>query len=140
MGDIGFSELLVIIIVAILCFGKDLPMVARKAGRFIQKARRYLLDIKDEVQRQIPLDDFDLSRDVKQAVHETTALPEPAPTPPAPAEPAAETCPICGEGLKEPIAKCAKCSKSHHQGCWNYSGTCGIAECGGKETTPPAAA
>lgn len=77
MGDIGFSEIIVIAIVAILAFGKDLPSVARKAGRLLNKARRYVTDVKEEVRRQIPLDDFDPHGDDR-----SYRLPEEPPTPP----------------------------------------------------------
>ncbi|MBI2901686.1 MAG: hypothetical protein HYY17_15995 [Planctomycetes bacterium] len=69
MGDLGFDEILAIAIVAVLCFGKDLPMVARKVGRVVGKVRRYLMDIKEDVRRQLPMDDFDVARDAaKDAV------------------------------------------------------------------------
>ncbi len=83
MGDIGFSEMIVLVIVSILVFGKDLPAVARKTGRVLGKVRRYLTDVKEEVQRQIPLDDFDLRKDVDSALDDRSyRLPEP----PAPAD------------------------------------------------------
>lgn len=79
MGDIGFSEMIVLVIVSILVFGKDLPMVARKAGRVLGKVRRYLTDVKEEVQRQIPLDEFDLRKDVDSALDDKSyRLPEPS--------------------------------------------------------------
>jgi sec-independent protein translocase protein TatB len=94
MGDIGFSEMLVILVVAILAFGKDLPQVVRKVGRFVGKARRYLLDIKDEVQRQIPVEDFDVrddlrkvDHDVQNAVEDDVYHPAPDPEPAPVAEP-----------------------------------------------------
>ena len=54
MGDIGFSELVAIVIIAILIYGKDLPQAARKLASLYSKFRRQLTDIKDEIQRQIP--------------------------------------------------------------------------------------
>ena len=84
MGDVGFAELLVLVIVAILCFGKDLPMVARKGARVAGKLRRQLLDIKEEVKRQIPLDDFDVSSDVRRSLEDDVYRPPPS-TPAAPA-------------------------------------------------------
>ena len=60
MGGFGFDELLLILLIAILAFGKDLPRVARKAGILIRRARRYLLDIKEDIERQIPMEELDL--------------------------------------------------------------------------------
>ena len=54
MGDIGFSELIAIVIIAILIYGKDLPQAARKMANLYTKFRRQLTDIKDELRRQIP--------------------------------------------------------------------------------------
>lgn len=108
MGDIGFSEMLVILVVAIIAFGKDLPMVVRKVGRMVGKARRYLLDIKDEVQRQLPIEDFDVRQDIRnvqsdvdKAVEDSTYHPpsDPEPPPPAPEPPKAEPeAPAAGPG------------------------------------------
>ncbi len=60
MGDIGFGELILIGIIAILLYGKDLPQVARKAAQFYSKIRRHLNDIKDEISRQIPAEELNL--------------------------------------------------------------------------------
>ena len=54
MGDIGFSELVAIVIIAILIYGKDLPQAARKLANLYTKFRRQMTDIKDELRRQIP--------------------------------------------------------------------------------------
>ncbi len=58
MGDIGFSELVVIVIIAILIYGKDLPQAARKLASIYSKFRRQLTDIKDEISRQIPVEEI----------------------------------------------------------------------------------
>jgi Tat protein translocase TatB subunit len=60
MGDIGFSELVAIAIIAILIYGKDLPQAARKMANLYSKFRRQLTDIKDELRRQIPEDALNL--------------------------------------------------------------------------------
>ncbi len=64
MGGFGFDELLLIMLISILAFGKDLPRVARKAGMFVRRARRYLLDIKEDIERQIPMEELDLQEDI----------------------------------------------------------------------------
>lgn len=54
MFDVGFSELLIISLVALLVFGpKRLPEVARTAGHWINRARRFMEDVKRDVDREI---------------------------------------------------------------------------------------
>jgi len=57
MGSIGFDEMLIVAIVAIVIYGRDLPSIARKAGRWYGKIKRQITDMKDEIVRQIPEDD-----------------------------------------------------------------------------------
>jgi len=54
MGSVGFDEMLIVAIVAILLFGRDLPQMARKAGRWYGKIKRQFSEMKDEIVRQIP--------------------------------------------------------------------------------------
>ena len=85
MFDIGFSELLVIGIVALIVIGPEkLPRVARTVGTLLGKAQRYVADVKAEVNRSIELEELkkmktefeDAARNVEQAVssevHQTT--------------------------------------------------------------------
>ena len=58
MGEFSFSELILIIIIAIVIYGKDLPQAARKLAIVYNKFRRQLADIKDEIHRQIPMDEI----------------------------------------------------------------------------------
>lgn len=58
MGDIGFSELVAIVIIAILLYGKDLPQAARKLANLYSKFRRQITDLKDELHRQIPAEEL----------------------------------------------------------------------------------
>jgi Sec-independent protein translocase protein TatA len=58
MGDLSIGHIFLIVIVAILIYGKDLPQAARKLANFYVKLRRQLTDIRDEIQRQIPLDEL----------------------------------------------------------------------------------
>lgn len=54
MFDVGFSELLIISLVALLVFGPDrLPEMARTAGRWVGRARRFMDDVKRDVDREI---------------------------------------------------------------------------------------
>ena len=78
MGDIGFSELVAIVIIAILIYGKDLPQAARKMANLYTKFRRQLTDIKDELRRQIPDEEI---KSFESTVNQTTSDAEP-PQPP----------------------------------------------------------
>ncbi len=59
MEGFSFSELFLIIIVAILIYGKDLPQAARKMATLYSKFRRQLNDVRDEIKRQIPMDEIE---------------------------------------------------------------------------------
>jgi sec-independent protein translocase protein TatB len=59
MFDIGFSELMVIGIVALLVIGPErLPKVARTLGLLLGRARRYVSDVKSDINREIQLDEL----------------------------------------------------------------------------------
>ncbi|MDR0672161.1 MAG: Sec-independent protein translocase protein TatB [Zoogloeaceae bacterium] len=59
MFDVGFSELLVIGAVALVVIGPErLPGVARTAGRLLGRMRRYVEDVKAEIDREAALDDL----------------------------------------------------------------------------------
>jgi sec-independent protein translocase protein TatB len=48
MFDISFSELLVVIFVLIIFVSpKNIPAIARAAGRMLQKAKNFMADIKE---------------------------------------------------------------------------------------------
>ncbi len=53
MFDMAFTEMMVIAVVALLVIGpKQLPVVARQAGQWISKMRRYVEDVKNDFNRQ----------------------------------------------------------------------------------------
>jgi sec-independent protein translocase protein TatB len=57
MFDIGFTELLVIFVVALLVVGPErLPGVARKIGLYIGKMRRSFQSIKNEVEQELEIE------------------------------------------------------------------------------------
>ena len=59
MFDIGFSELLVIGVVALLVIGPEkLPKVARTLGHLLGRAQRYVNDVKSDINREIQLDEL----------------------------------------------------------------------------------
>ncbi len=59
MFDIGFSELLVIGIVALVVIGPErLPKVARTVGTWMGKLNRYAAQVKDDVNREMRLEEL----------------------------------------------------------------------------------
>ena len=59
MFDIGFSELIVIAIVALLVIGPErLPKVARTIGLLLGRAQRYVNDVKSDINREMQLDEL----------------------------------------------------------------------------------
>ena len=59
MFDIGFSELMVIGVVALLVIGPEkLPKVARTLGHLLGRAQRYVNDAKSDINREMQLDEL----------------------------------------------------------------------------------
>lgn len=59
MFDIGFSELLVIAIVALIVIGPQrLPKVARTLGHLFGRMQRYVNDVKADISREMELDEL----------------------------------------------------------------------------------
>ncbi|WP_455234838.1 Sec-independent protein translocase protein TatB [Thiogranum longum] len=59
MFDIGFWELTVIAIVALLVVGPEkLPRVARSAGLWVGKARRFVSSVKADIDRELAADEL----------------------------------------------------------------------------------
>ena len=59
MFDVGFSELVVIAIVALVVIGPErLPGVARTAGHLLGRLQRYVNDVKADINREIQLDEL----------------------------------------------------------------------------------
>ena len=72
MFDIGFSELLVIAVVALIVLGPErLPKAARFAGLWVRKARAQWYSVKSEFEREMAADE--LRHVVAQAARERPA-------------------------------------------------------------------
>ena len=73
MFDIGFPELVVIAIVALIVLGPErLPKVARFAGLWVRRARAQWHSVKDELERELAADELKRSlRDTEEALRET---------------------------------------------------------------------
>ncbi len=54
MFDIGFPELVMVAVIALLVIGPDkLPGVARTAGKWVGRARRFVGDVKTDIDREL---------------------------------------------------------------------------------------
>jgi sec-independent protein translocase protein TatB len=77
--DVGFSELIVIGAVALLVLGPErMPKLARDVGRWIGRARRYVNRVREEIDREVELNELRRLRDeietkVNQAATEVEA-------------------------------------------------------------------
>src|ERR1700694_258170 len=67
MFDIGFSELMVIAVIALVVIGPErLPRVARTLGHLAGRLQRYVADVKADINREIELDELRKMRDSMQ--------------------------------------------------------------------------
>ena len=67
MFDIGFSELLVIGVVALVVIGPEkLPRVARTIGHLAGRLQRYVADVKADINREMELEELRKMRDTMQ--------------------------------------------------------------------------
>ncbi|WP_394561352.1 Sec-independent protein translocase protein TatB [Aquipseudomonas alcaligenes] len=111
MFDIGFSELLLVGLVALIVFGPErLPGAARTAGLWIGRLKRSFSAIKAEVEREMGADEIrrqlhneqilQMERELKQSIQPPAQAETPAAAPaseqpaaPTTAAPAAEATP-----------------------------------------------
>src|SRR6476659_8957165 len=67
MFDIGFSEMMVIAVLALIVVGPErLPRVARTLGHLAGRLQRYVSDVTADSNREIELDDLKKMRDSMQ--------------------------------------------------------------------------
>ena len=67
-GNIGFPELLIIFIIALLVFGpKKLPEVGRSIGKALREFRRTSDEIRDRIEEEIQADEF---KEIKKDIDE----------------------------------------------------------------------
>jgi sec-independent protein translocase protein TatB len=69
MFDIGFSEMMVIALVALIVIGPErLPRVARTLGILAGRLQRYVADVKADINREVELEELSKMTDsVQQA-------------------------------------------------------------------------
>jgi sec-independent protein translocase protein TatB len=72
MFDIGFSEIMVIAVVALIVIGPErLPRTARMLGHLLGRLQRYVNEVKADINREMELDELRrLQREVKGAAGE----------------------------------------------------------------------
>lgn len=76
MFDVGFSELVVIGVVALIVIGPEkLPRVARTVGHLLGRLQRYVSEVKSEVGRELQIEDL---KKLQQKVAEEAASVEKA--------------------------------------------------------------
>jgi sec-independent protein translocase protein TatB len=89
MFDVGFWELAVIMVVALLVVGPErLPKLARTVGLWVGKGRRFVQTVKADVDRELAADElkktlakqaeipelYDIIEETKQTLKETSTL------------------------------------------------------------------
>ena len=66
MFDVGFSEIALIAVVALLVLGPErLPKVARTVGALMRRARNSWQDVRGEIERELA------AEDLKRTIHDT---------------------------------------------------------------------
>lgn len=109
MFDVGFSEIFVIALVALIVIGPErLPKVARTLGHLMGRMQRYVNDVKADISREMELDELrklqstveEAAHSIEQSVHQEISITESqldtitaAATDLAAASPAAEVAP-----------------------------------------------
>ena len=85
MFDIGFSEIFVIALVALIVIGPErLPRVARALGHLFGRMQRYVNDVKADISREMELDELrklqtdvqDAARSIEQSVSQEISTAE----------------------------------------------------------------
>lgn len=73
MFDIGFSELLLIGVVALVVLGPErLPRVARTAGHLFGRMQRYVAQVRTEINSEIELEELKrIHGDIRNTIHTT---------------------------------------------------------------------
>lgn len=117
MFDVGFSEIIVIAVVALIVIGPErLPKVARTLGHLFGRMQRYVNDVKADISREMQLDELrklqnsmqDAARSIEQSVSKEISATESElkkiadSHPPEPPHPAAEQLLDAAPGAPQP--------------------------------------
>ncbi|HVO88136.1 MAG TPA: Sec-independent protein translocase protein TatB [Casimicrobiaceae bacterium] len=82
MFDVGFSEIVVIAVVALIVIGPErLPKTARTIGHLMGRLQRYVSDVKADISREMELDELrklqqqvqTAAQDLQQSVTQATS-------------------------------------------------------------------
>jgi sec-independent protein translocase protein TatB len=82
MFDFGFTEMMIIAVVGLVVIGPErLPKVAKQAGQWLGKLRRYVDDVKSDINRQVDLQELknlqsqmtDAARDLETSMQSTAS-------------------------------------------------------------------
>jgi len=77
MFDIGFSELVVVALVGLIVLGpKRLPEVARTVGQWLGRVRRFVADVKQDIDREMQQAELAELRNLKRELDETRRMME----------------------------------------------------------------
>ncbi|WP_019557259.1 Sec-independent protein translocase protein TatB [Thiomicrorhabdus arctica] len=75
MFDIGFLEIMVILIIALLVIGPErMPELARKIGGFMGRMRRFINSVKEDGQMQETIKDFKDSMNIEEQQQQISNL------------------------------------------------------------------
>lgn len=75
MFDIGFSEFILIALLALIVLGpKRLPEAARSAGRMVARLRNFIANVRQDFDHQLASEDLSELRKLKQEISETRQL------------------------------------------------------------------
>ena len=71
MFDVGFSEMMVIGVVALIVIGPDrLPKVAKTVGHLVGRMQRYVADVKADINREVEMSEL---KDLRKTMDEAAA-------------------------------------------------------------------
>ena len=115
MFDIGFTELLLVGLVALVVLGPErLPGAVRTTGLWVGRIKRSFSNIKAEVEREIGADEIrrqlhnerilDLEREMKQSIMPPSMTAKPSSPPPATEAPAPAPAPTSDSTAMPPPA------------------------------------
>jgi sec-independent protein translocase protein TatB len=106
MFEVGFSELLVIFVLALIVLGPEkLPRLAAQVGRWIGRARAMAKQFREQLEEEV---------NVAEASKWKSTTPSPEPAPPPPAEPAPSAEPVTTSGAQPDTAHASY--ESTHEG------------------------